>query len=263
MNILEQIIAHKRIEVAQQKQEVPLAMLERYEVFKKMPFSLKASLKAANKSGIIAEFKRASPSKGIINDTADVQAVTAAYARFGASGISVLTDSKFFRGTLHDLEKASWNQVPILRKDFMIDTYQVVQAKAHGASVILLIAACLSPAEVKELARSAKELGLEVLLELHDERELDHICTDVDLVGINNRNLKTFSVDLEQSIRLAERIDHRFLKIAESGINSPENIQYLKQHGFDGFLIGEHFMKTADPGATFRQFVTTLNVVPS
>jgi indole-3-glycerol phosphate synthase len=263
MNILEQIIAHKRVEVAQRKNEVPLAVLERYELFKKLPFSLKTTLKEKSKIGVIAEFKRASPSKGIINDTAAVQEVTSAYAQYGASGISVLTDLEFFKGTLQDLEIASDNPVPVLRKDFMIDTYQVVEAKAHGASVILLIAACLLPAEVKQLARSAKGLGLEVLLELHNETELDHICTDVDLVGINNRNLKTFSVDLEQSIRLADRIGTSFLKIAESGINSPDHIHYLKQHGFDGFLIGEHFMKTADPGAAFRQFVNALNAVPS
>lgn len=262
MNILEKIIAHKKGEVAQRKKEIPVAVLEQYGLLKKLPLSLKSFLKDENKSGIIAEFKRASPSKGSINDTATVQEVTAAYAQYGASGISVLTDEAFFKGALKDLEIASQNNVPILRKDFIIDDYQVIEAKAHGASVILLIAACLSPAEVKALARTANGLGLEVLLELHDETELDHVCGEIDLVGINNRNLKTFSVDLEQSIRLAEKIDHRFIKIAESGISSPKNIHYLKQHGFDGFLIGEHFMKTPDPGAAFRQFVTALNAVP-
>jgi len=261
MNILEKIVAEKRVEVAQRKKEVPVSILERYELFKKMPLSLKAFIKDANKTGIIAEFKRASPSKGIINNEANVEDVTAAYARFGASGVSVLTDENFFKGSLNDLVTASKNNVPVLRKDFMIDEYQLVEAKAHGASVILLIAACLTPAEVKTLAASAKKLGLEVLLELHDETELDHVCPDVDLVGINNRNLKTFLVDLEQSIRLSEKIDNAFLKIAESGISSAENMQYLKQHGFDGFLIGEFFMKEKDPGQAFKKLVTALNLV--
>jgi indole-3-glycerol phosphate synthase len=162
---------------------------------------------------------------------------------------------------LDDLLIATKNEVPVLRKDFMIDTYQMVEAKAFGASVVLLIAACLSPAEVKTLAAAAKNLGMEVLLELHDETELDHVCDGVDLVGINNRNLKTFSVDLEQSIRLAEKINKSFLKIAESGISNPDNIRYLQQHGFDGFLIGEHFMKQSDPGAAFRDFVNQLKAV--
>jgi indole-3-glycerol phosphate synthase len=261
MNILEQIVAHKRGEVAQRKKEVPVAALEKHGLFKKLPYSLKQFLKAENKTGIIAEFKRASPSKGTINNQASVEAVTAAYAAHGASGISVLTDEHFFNGTLNDLLLAAENEIPVLRKDFMIDTYQMVEAKAYGASVVLLIAACLSPAEVKTLTAAAKNLGLEVLLELHDETELDHVCDGVDLVGINNRNLKTFSVDLEQSIRLAEKINNSFLKIAESGISNPDNIRYLQQHGFDGFLIGEHFMKQSDPGAAFRDFGTELKAV--
>jgi indole-3-glycerol phosphate synthase len=164
---------------------------------------------------------------------------------------------------LADLAAAVKNDIPVLRKDFMINEYQIIEAKAYGASVILLIAACLTPGEVKNLACKAKNLGLEVLLELHDETELDHVCADVDFVGINNRDLKTFSVDLEQSIRLAGRLGDTFLKIAESGIRSIENVQYLRQHGFDGFLIGEQFMKEADPGAAFKHFVTILNAVPS
>ena len=261
MNILEKIVAQKRIEVEQRKKEVPVSALEQYELFKKLPYSLKAFIKDENKTGIIAEFKRASPSKGIINKEAKVEDVTAAYTKFGASGVSVLTDEIFFKGALQDLVTASKNAVPVLRKDFMIDAYQLVEAKAHGASVILLIAACLTPGEVKTLAASAKSLGLEVLLELHDETELEHVCNDVDLVGINNRNLKTFSVDLVQSIRLAEKIDGAFLKIAESGISSAENTQYLKQHGFDGFLIGEFFMKEKDPGLAFKNFVAAFKTI--
>lgn len=263
MRILEKIIVHKKREVAAQKAAVPVAALEQYGLFKKLPLSLKTFLKDETKTGIIAEFKRASPSKGIINNTAAVADVTAAYAAHGASGISVLTDENFFKGSLADLAEAVGNNVPVLRKDFMIDEYQIIEAKAYGASVILLIAACLSPEEVKTLARTAKSLDLEVLLELHDETELDHVCDGIDLVGINNRNLKTFSVDLEQSVRLAEKIDHGFLKIAESGISSPQNIHYLKQQGFDGFLIGEHFMKEKNPGEAFKNFVNVLNAVPS
>jgi indole-3-glycerol phosphate synthase len=262
MNILEKIIARKQVEVAQRKRDVPVAVLERYGDFKKVPLSLKASLKDETKTGIIAEFKRASPSKGIINDAATVADVTTAYATHGASGISVLTDETFFKGSLDDLAIAIKTDVPVLRKDFMIDDYQVAEAKAYGASVILLIAACLTPKEVKALARTAKNLGLEVLLELHDETELDHVCDVVDFIGINNRNLKTFTVDLEQSIRLAQKLEDGFLKIAESGISSPENMQYLRQRGFDGFLIGEHFMKERDPGGAFQKFVAALNAVP-
>lgn len=262
MNILEKIIVQKRSEVAQRKREAPVDVLKKHELFKKLPHSLKAFLKDETKTGIIAEFKRSSPSKGVINNEALVADVTRAYTQYGASGISVLTDEIFFKGSLKDLSIAVKNELPVLRKDFIIDDYQIVEAKAYGASVILLIAACLSQTEVKILARTAKALNLEVLLELHNETELNHLCEDVDIVGINNRNLKTFAVDLEQSIRLAEKIDQSFLKIAESGISSPQNIQYLKQYGFDGFLIGEHFMKDADPGIAFKNFITTLKAVP-
>lgn len=259
MNILETILAQKRVEVAERKASIPVGALEQYGGFKKLPLSLKQFLKDDSKSGIIAEFKRASPSKGSINTQARVEDVAQAYATYGASGISVLTDERFFNGSLSDLQLATKNAVPVLRKDFMIDDYQIIEAKAYGASVILLIAACLSTVEVKSLACTAKNLGLEVLLELHDETELNHICDGVDIIGINNRNLKTFTVDLEQSVRLAERIGNGFLKIAESGINNPEDVFYLKQHGFDGFLIGESFMKEPDPGAAFRNFVMALN----
>jgi indole-3-glycerol phosphate synthase len=206
------------------------------------------------KTGIIAEFKRRSPSKGIINNRDSVEAVTKAYAAYGASGISVLTDHDFFGGSLDDLISARDNGVPLLRKDFTIDEYQVLEAKAYGADVILLIAACLSTQQVKYLAGAAKKLGLEVLLEIHDESELGHICNEIDLVGVNNRNLKTFTVDLENSIRLAEKIGDSFLKVAESGINDVKDIHYLQQHGFKGFLIGEYFMKQQSPALAFKNF---------
>lgn len=261
MNILDTIVARKREEVAERKKQRSIADLEKGPFFKNETLSLKRFIQDESCTGIIAEFKRRSPSKGIINDRVAVEDVTAAYARYGASGISVLTDTEFFGGSLDDLLAATINEVPLLRKDFTIDEYQLVEAKAYGAEVILLIAACLTPQEVKSLARVARGLGLEVLLELHDESELGHLCSEVDLVGVNNRNLKTFTVDLEHSIRLADGIGNDFVKVAESGISQVANIQYLKQHGFRGFLIGENFMKEADPGAAFRNFVAELKGV--
>ena len=261
MNILETIVAQKRKEVEESKKTRSIADLEKGPFFKSETLSLKKYLLDENKTGIIAEFKRRSPSKGIINDQATVEEVTTAYARYGASGISVLTDTHFFGGSLNDLLAATVNEVPLLRKDFMIDEYQLVEAKAFGAEVILLIAACLLPREVKSLARVAKGLGMEVLLELHDGSELGHMCDEVDLVGVNNRNLKTFTVDLEHSVRLADRIGSEFVKVAESGISEVNTIRYLKAHGFNGFLIGENFMRQANPGEAFRNFVAELKGV--
>lgn len=258
MNILEQIIAHKRKEVEQRKNEVDVKVLEKERFYSRQTLSLRQFISGSAKTGIIAEYKRKSPSKGIINDRDSVESVTKMYAAHGASGISVLTDHNFFGGSLNDLIAARDNDVPLLRKDFMIDEYQIAEAKAFGADVILLIAACLSPKEVKELAFAAKRLGLEVLLELHDESELNHICSEVDLVGVNNRNLKNFEVDMEHSVRMAEKIGNDFIKIAESGINDVNNIRYLKQHGFKGFLIGEYFMKQDDPGKAFKKFTDSL-----
>jgi indole-3-glycerol phosphate synthase len=258
MNILEKIIAHKKAEVAQRKEERSFSDLEKERFFNRQNLSLTKSLVADRKTGIIAEYKRRSPSKGIINDRDSVEAVTRAYFGYGASGISILTDHEFFGGSLDDLIAARDNSIPLLRKDFMIDEYQIIEAKAFGADVILLIAACLSPDEVKTFSATAKSLGLEVLLELHDESELEHICDTVDLVGVNNRNLKTFEVDLEHSVRLAQKIDNKFMKVAESGINDVKNIHYLKQHGFKGFLIGEYFMKQANPMMTFKDFTYQL-----
>lgn len=261
MNILDTIVAQKRLEVAQRKALRSTAELEKGPFFKNKTLSLKKFIRDESRTGIIAEFKRRSPSKGVINDRVTVEEVTTAYARYGASGLSVLTDTPFFGGTLDDLVAATVNEVPLLRKDFMIDEYQLVEAKAYGAEVILLIAACLTPREVKDLAATAKSLGLEVLLELHDESELEHVCPEVDLVGVNNRNLKTFTVDLEHSVRLAEQIGGEFVKVAESGISQVKNIQYLKQYGFEGFLIGENFMKEVNPGEAFKNFVAELKGV--
>jgi indole-3-glycerol phosphate synthase len=210
------------------------------------------------RSGIIAEFKRRSPSRGVINDRVSVEDVTKAYAAAGASCLSVLTDEEFFGGTSDDLRAARVNSIPVLRKDFMVDEYQIVEAKAIGADVILLIAACLSPAEVRRLAKSARSLGLEVLLEIHSEEELGHICEETPVVGVNNRDLKTFTVDIERSIRLSRRIPAGKLLVAESGINDTATILHMKNAGFRGFLVGEHFMKEEDPGAAFAAFVGEL-----
>lgn len=259
MNILQTIIAQKKSEVAARKGEKSIAELARGPFYKNECYSLKQFLLDEGRTGIIAEYKRMSPSKGIINDKASVEEVTSAYAAYGASGISVLTDEAFFGGTLADLQKAAiLNKVPLLRKDFIIDEYQLHEAKAYGASVILLIAANLTTDEVKTLAHAAKGLNLEVLLEVHNEEELEHICGDVDLVGVNNRNLKTFEVSLEQSVRLSSLIPADKMKISESGINKAADILYLKKYGYNGFLIGESFMREADPGAAFRSFAEEL-----
>ncbi len=258
MNILDTIIAKKRLEVAERKKNVSISQLEKTVFFKKPVLSLKKFLLDETKTGIIAEFKRKSPSKGWINAEADVDIVTTAYANGGASGLSVLTDNEFFGGSIEDLQKARANALPILRKDFMIDEYQLIEAKSIGADVILLIAANLSPAEVKQLAATAKKLGLEVLLEIHNEEELGHICDAVDIVGVNNRNLKTFEVSIKTSIDLSAKIPADKLKISESGISKVENIVELKRHGYKGFLIGENFMKTPDPSIAFTDFVKQL-----
>lgn len=258
MNILEKIIEFKKAEVAGNKKLVPLEVLKQQAYFNRQTFSLKQYLLDETKTGIIAEFKRRSPSKGIINNSAGVWDVTSTYSNFGASGLSILTDKEFFGGSADDLRMARNNNIPILRKDFMIDTYQVVEARAMGADVILLIAACLSPAEVQELASFAKSIGLEVLLEIHHEDELKHICNEVDLVGINNRNLKTFEIDINRSIELGKQIAADKIKIAESGIDSIETICIFKSAGFKGFLMGEYFMKQPDPTIAFAQFVNQL-----
>ncbi|MEO6541141.1 MAG: indole-3-glycerol phosphate synthase TrpC [Ferruginibacter sp.] len=258
MNILDKIIEHKKGEVAGNKKNISTAQLMQKPYYNRPVFSLKKFLLDETKNGIIAEFKRRSPSKGIINSTADVVEVTKAYTKNGASCLSVLTDDHFFGGSADDLLKARINNIPILRKDFIIDKYQLVEAKAMGADVILLIAACLTPDIVQELAFFAKSLNLEVLLEIHTETELTHICDEVDIVGVNNRDLKTFSVDINRSIELSKQIPPDKIKIAESGIDDIEAIKKFKDAGFTGFLIGEKFMKEADPGIAFEQFVQKL-----
>ena len=258
MNILDTIIEYKKIEVARNKQLLSAEKLQLQSDFNRPVFSLKHFLLDESKTGIITEFKRKSPSKGIINDSADVIQVTRAYTNHGASCLSILTDSNFFGGLADDLRKARVNEIPILRKDFIIDEYQVTEARAIGADVILLIAACLKPNEVQDLAIFAKQLKLEVLLEIHCEEELEHICDEIDFVGVNNRDLKTFTVDINRSIELSKKIPHDKIKIAESGIDKPETIKIFKEAGFKGFLMGERFMKEKDPGEAFKAFVQKL-----
>ena len=255
MNILDNIIAKKKTEVDAKKRTASIIALEKDPRFKNETLSIKEFLLMPGKTGIIAEFKRRSPSKGIINDLSSVAQVTADYEKYGASAISVLTDEFFFGGSLNDLQQVAKSSIPVLRKDFIIDEYQIVESKAYGADIVLLIAACLSKEEVKKFARVSKNLGLNVLLEIHTEQELEHICDQVDAVGINNRNLKNFEVDLEHSIHLCKKIPADKLKISESGIDDVKTILYLRNHGFSGFLIGEKFMKEENPGKAFHDFV--------
>ncbi len=258
MTILDKIVEHKRAEVARRQEEIVVDMLRERPLYGRRALSLKGALTDEGKTGIIAEFKRRSPSKGVINDQVEVVDVTKAYTAAGASCLSVLTDEHFFGGSDADLIAARVNEIPILRKDFIIDEYQIEEARSIGADVILLIAACLTPAEVKRLAVFARGLGLEVLLEIHDEGELEHICEETEIVGVNNRDLKTFTVDIQRSIDLSRKIPAGKVLIAESGISKVETILQMKDAGFRGFLIGENFMKESNPGAAFGEFVKKL-----
>ena len=258
MDILEKITAYKKQEVQVNMQEKSIATLEKSPLFKRSCFSLKESIKKRN--GIIAEFKRQSPSKGIINNTAQVTTVVQGYQEAGVSGVSVLTDKHFFGGSTADLISArALIDLPILRKDFIISEYQIIEAKSIGADVILLIAAILDKETIAKFTTLAHNLGMEVLLEVHNQIELEKYNAQIKLVGINNRNLKTFEVDFENSIRLSQLLPKDTLKIAESGINDYRNILKLQKHQFDGFLIGENFMKTANPAQACQEFVKQLN----
>lgn len=260
MNILDQINENKRREVAEAKEKVSMEDLKASPYFDRDVNSLKAALLANGASGIIAEFKTQSPSKGVINAEAEASEVTAAYVSAGASGLSVLTDESFFGGTMEDLAKARWAnpKTPILRKDFIIDAYQVYETKAHGADVILLIAESLNKQLLLELTQTAKEIGLEVLVEIHSAEELDKLNPIIDLVGVNNRNLKTFEVDVQTSVQLSSLIPEAFVKISESGISDPQSIHTLREANFKGFLIGETFMKTDDPGKACAMFIASI-----
>lgn len=266
-DILQEIVANKRIEVARQQEAVALSTLLAlgFERIERPTRSMRAALEASP-SGIIAEFKRRSPSKGWLHKGADVAGVVSAYEEGGASACSVLTDGNYFGGSLGDLQKARQTvQLPLLRKDFIVDAYQLYQARVMGADAVLLIAAMLGVDECRLLAETAHSLGLEVLLEIHSEAELQHLNPHIDMLGVNNRNLGTFHTDIDNSFRLAEAIQTQHaasvsgathpLLVAESGIANPETVCRLREAGFRGFLIGETFMKTAQPGDTLATFI--------
>ena len=258
MSILDKILADKHKEVSERKQLLSISELEKTAGFGRHCLSLKQNLQNSE-SGIIAEFKRKSPSKGWLHAGADVQTVTSGYSHNGASGISILTDLPYFGGTPEDLISARAHiDCPVLRKDFMIDEYQLFEAKSYGADVVLLIAAALTVEECKNLARQAKALGLETLLEIHNEQELSHISEFIDLVGVNNRNLKTFEVSIDVSISLAPLIPNEFVKISESGISNTQTVRELQQIGYKGFLMGENFMKEENPAEALRGFIAEI-----
>lgn len=259
MNILDKITADKIKEVEIRKSLITVSQLEQSVLFEKETISLSKKLRNS-KTGIIAEHKRRSPSKQVINHNLNVQDVAKGYEYAGVCGISVLTDGKYFGGSLDDLiiARASCN-LPILRKEFIIDDYQILEAKAHGADVILLIAAILSKDKIKQFSEFAKSLKLDVLLEVHNEEELQKsIMPSLDMLGVNNRNLKTFEVNLDTSKTLSQIIPNDFVKVSESGISSIKAIKELRPYGYQGFLIGENFMKTDNPGTSATKFINEL-----
>ena len=257
MSILREIILNKRKEIDFFKKNNPISEIEKSLFFDREVISLKKSL--IEKSGIISEFKRKSPSKPNINLDAEVLTITRGYEISNSSGLSILTDSKYFGGSNEDITLVRNEiNIPILRKDFMLDEYQIIESKSLGADIILLIAACLSKEEVENLSRFAKSFNLQVILEIHSEDELSYICDFIDVVGVNNRNLKKFETDINNSINLADMIPSGFLKISESGISTCKEIFQLKEYGYDGFLIGENFMKNDDPVSACNDFIRKL-----
>ncbi len=259
MNILDKIVIDKRKEVALRKSLIPLKQLEASVLFERSTISLSDRLKNST-SGIIAEHKRRSPSKSTINQNLNVQDVSKGYEDAGVCGMSVLTDGKYFGGSLDDLLVARAScDLPLLRKEFIIETYQILEAKAYGADVILLIAAILTKEEIKQFSEFAKSLKLDVLLEVHDLEELQKsIMPSIDMLGVNNRNLKTFEVSLETSKTLSNHIPDDFVKVSESGISSIGAIKELQPYDYKGFLIGENFMKTDNPGLSATKFIKDL-----
>lgn len=262
MNILNEIVTYKHQEVEEQKSLYPVRLLERSIYFQSPTLSLSKYILRKDLSGIIAEFKRRSPSKGVINEFAKPEKVCLEYMRGGASALSVLTDTRYFGGSSRDLTAArKYNFCPILRKDFIVDEYQVVEARSIGADAILLIAEILTANQLKSLASFAFSLGLEVLFEVHQRESICKLPPDAQIVGINNRNLTDFSVSIENAIALIDLLPPDVVKVAESGIDSPETLIKLKELGFNGFLIGEHFMRNANPGKACEQFVGRVNEI--
>lgn len=264
MNILDKIVRDKIREVELKKQLFSFKQLEQSTLFNVRTLSLSKIIKGMG-LGIIAEHKRKSPSKSIINQSLSVDFITQGYQNAGAAGLSVLTDMKYFGGSLEDLHLAkSATTIPLLRKEFIISEYQIIEAKAHGADAVLLIAAILTREEIKQFSELAHSLGLEVLLEVHSREELEKsIMPSLDLIGVNNRNLKTFEVSLDTSRSLSSLIPDDFVKVSESGINEAEAVVQLMQYGFEGFLIGENFMKTDDPGASLYEFMKEIKTMVS
>lgn len=258
MNVLDKIVAQKKEEVAYQKSIISVGQLRESAQFERRCISLTERINNSVMPGIIAEFKRQSPSKGIINDKVDVSKVASGYCSAGASAVSILTDEKFFGGSIEDLQRARPHvECPILRKDFIIDEYQVYKTKAIGADLMLLIAAILTKEQVIAMTDLAHELGLEVLLEIHNREEFEQCYYDkVDLLGVNNRDLKRFKTSIQNSIDLAEILPKEQLKISESGISNTQDMARLTKVGYRGFLIGEQFMKHEDPAAELKKFMT-------
>ena len=260
MNILDTIEAYKRNEVMHRKQTMPIRELEKRPLFSRPVTSIKKALTAPDASGIIAEFKRKSPSKSIINDQAEADRTTLQYVQAGASALSVLTDENFFGGSDQDfLAARAVNNCPMLRKDFVVDEYQIIEAKSIGADVILLIAAILDSTQVRGFTALAHSLNLEVLLEVHDQQEIElNLNSKADLMGVNNRNLKTFEISTEVSKRLYPFIPNNVIKVSESGIDKVETILELREIGFQGFLMGQKFMEQQDPGQACKNFIHEL-----
>lgn len=260
MNILEKIVRSKKQEVQKLKGDKSMSDLEKSDTFQRMTRSLQGSI--INGTGVIAEFKRASPSKGIIHDMADPQKIVNGYMEAGVSGISVLTDKPFFKACSNDFEEIrKISYLPLLRKEFMVDEWQIIESKSMGADCILLIACILTPQQIKNFQRIAGDIGLETLVEVHSPSDLDKLSGLESMIGVNNRNLDTFEVDLSASVALVSQLDNSITKIAESGIHSPEDARMLSQAGFDGWLIGELFMAEKDPGQACRAFIQHLQEI--
>lgn len=260
--ILDKIIAQKQKEIAERRELVPVKKLEQSEHFAAPCVSLVRYLNRPDKVGVIAEIKRRSPSKGAINEYVSVEKVSIGYMQAGASALSVLTDKEFFGGSNEDLQTArKFNYCPILRKDFMLDEYQIVEARSIGADVVLLIAAALDKSQLKNLAGLAVSLGMEVLLEIHELAELPDDLENISVVGVNNRNLKDFAVVVNRSFEIGEKLPAEITRISESGLSQPETIVELKRAGFKGFLIGETFMRAAQPEIACAEFIHRIQIL--
>ena len=258
MNILDKIIAHKITEITVKKNLSPLQMLSGQSMYTRKTISLSSSLSSSTDINIIAEYKRASPSKGLINKSqSSPENIALQYEKYGATAMSVLTDTAFFQAQENDFKKArNSTSLPLLRKEFIIDEYQIHEAKAMGADLILLIAAVLSKEDANHYTTISHDLGMEVLYEIHDPNDIRKMPESVDIIGVNNRNLKTFEVDYQHSINMLKMLPEKYPKISESGISKPETVIQLHKAGFNGFLMGEAFMKAEDPGFSFQKFIS-------